>query len=325
MIHDARILSEINNNYSTKFDKIIFARDGGSLSYNAYSNGKRFFLKIIRPEFLDTALQSVDIHLFLYIHHFPVPQIIFTKYETPYISVDHDNGKQLYILYEYIDGQEPDINKDAEKIGCLVGRFHSIMQNYSGHLISRNKDFFIDRYIEILKRKEYPEEKLKTYIEHGDLLWEKVKRLPYGYCHGDLNRGNIHQTPEGDLYLLDFDTSCRAFPMYDIMMVCNCTDYFTYDDTKYSETRRILKRFLTGYLQYKTVSERELFAFNDLVSIMHYQLQATIIEIHGLDCVDESFIDNQLDWLLKWKEQCQIELNTYDSFSTFFRKVNYLN
>jgi Ser/Thr protein kinase RdoA (MazF antagonist) len=309
MINDEEILSELNNNHLTKFDNIVFTRDGGSLSYIVYSNEQRFFLKIIRPEFLDTALQSVDIQLYLYHNEIPVPKIIFTKDDKPYISVEYENGKHLYILYEYVEGHEPDINKDAEKIGCLIGKFHRTMQNYTGELVTRNKSYFIDRYIEILRRKNYPNEKLKTYIEYGHFLWEQVKSLPYGYCHGDLNRGNLHQTPEGDLYLLDFDTSCRAFPMYDIMMVCNCTDYFNYDSNGFKETREIFDSFLTGYLQQHTLSKSEWFAFNDLVSILHYQLQATIIEIYGLDCVDEKFIDNQLNWLLKWKKQSQVKLN----------------
>lgn len=304
MIIETRILNEINKNYFAKFDEIKFHRDGGSLSYVVLSNGQKLFLRIVRPELMDTAMQSVDIHLYLYNNHFPVPQIIYTKFGTPYISVDEEDGKHLYILYDFIDGKEPDINNDAEKIGSLVGRFHRVMQNYNGNLTTRTKYYFIDRYIEILRKKKYPEEKLKNFIEYGDSLWEKVKNLPYGYCHGDLNRGNIHQTPTGEMYILDFDTSCRAFlPLYDIMMVCNSTDYFNYDESGYEKTRKIYERFLTGYLQYHTLSESEWSAFYDLLAVMHYQLQATIIEIYGLDCVDEKFIDNQLDWLMKWKSQ----------------------
>ena len=30
------------------------------------------------------------------------------------------------------------------------------------------------------------------------------------------------------------------------------------------------------------------------VAIRHFQLQATILEIYGVDCIDEGFIDGQL-------------------------------
>lgn len=38
------------------------------------------------------------------------------------------------------------------------------------------------------------------------------------------------------------------------------------------------------------------------VAIRHFQLQATILEIYGINCVDEGFIDGQLYWLNKWQE-----------------------
>ena len=38
------------------------------------------------------------------------------------------------------------------------------------------------------------------------------------------------------------------------------------------------------------------------VAIRHFQLQATILEIYGVDCIDEGFIDGQLYWLNKWQE-----------------------
>jgi Ser/Thr protein kinase RdoA (MazF antagonist) len=311
MIDESNILEVLNQNYSIKFDEIVFNRDGGSLSYFVNSSSRKFFLRLIRPPFMDTALQSVDIHLYLYDNHFPVPQIILTASGEPYVCYEEQDGKHLYILYEYIDGKEPDIDVYAEKIGSLVGRFHRIMENYKGNLAVRDKHFFIERYIEILRKKNYPEDKLKAFIEHGDYLWEKVKDLPYGYCHGDMYRGNLHQTPSGEIYILDFDTSCRAFRIYDIMMVCNSTDYFDYDESGYEKTKRIYERFLTGYLQYRTLSEYEITAIYDLLAVMHYQLQATVIEVYGLDCVDEQFVDNQLDWLMKWKAQCKNNKASY--------------
>ena len=38
------------------------------------------------------------------------------------------------------------------------------------------------------------------------------------------------------------------------------------------------------------------------VAIRHFQLQATILEIYGVDCIDEGFADDQLYWLNKWQD-----------------------
>lgn len=116
------------------------------------------------------------------------------------------------------------------------------------------------------------------------------------------------RTSSGKYYILDFDTSSNAFPIYDIMIMCNSTNYFDFDEEGYQKAKSTYEYFLKGYTKYCTLSNMELKAFYDLIAIYHYQLQATIIEIYGLDCVDEKFLDKQLDWLMRWRGQCEINL-----------------
>ncbi len=40
-----------------------------------------------------------------------------------------------------------------------------------------------------------------------------------------------------------------------------------------------------------------------LIGLYHFTMQMTIIEIFGIDCVDNEFLDRQLEWLYKWREQ----------------------
>ena len=46
-------------------------------------------------------------------------------------------------------------------------------------------------------------------------------------------------------------------------------------------------------------------AFYDLIALYHFALQATIVEVFGMDCVDNEFFDCQLEWLYQWREQCE--------------------
>lgn len=62
--------------------------------------------------------------------------------------------------------------------------------------------------------------------------------------------------------------------------------------------------FLPEYLKYNSLSNAEIESFYDLIALYHFTLQATIIELYGLDCVDNDFLDSQLKWLYKWQEQC---------------------
>ena len=134
---------------------------------------------------------------------------------------------------------------------------------------------------------------------------DKVRDLPYGYCHGDMYDGNIHKTPDGKFYMLDFDTSCEGFPMYDPTLIGNKTHYFDFDEHGYEKSKGILSRFLPEYLKYNALSQKEINAFYDLIALYHFALQATVIENYGLDCVDNAFLDRQLDWLYRWREQCE--------------------
>jgi len=57
-------------------------------------------------------------------------------------------------------------------------------------------------------------------------------------------------------------------------------------------------------VKYNKLSQAEADAFFDLIALYHFALQATIIEMCGIDCVDGAFLDNQLEWLYRWREQC---------------------
>ncbi len=90
--------------------------------------------------------------------------------------------------------------------------------------------------------------------------------------------------------------------------MCNSTNYFDFDEKGYQKAKITYESFLKGYTKYCTLSDMELRAFYDLIAIYHYQLQATIIEINGLDCVNEKFLNKQLDWLMKWRRQCEMNI-----------------
>lgn len=297
------ILNTLRKYYSIEIETIEFLRTGGCTSYIVFCKDKKYLLKIINDAFMDTIQQSVDIMHYLELHEFPVPKIINTAMGQSILHVIHRGTKYLFIMYEFIYGDEPDINEKARDIGELIGKFHLIMQNYAGNLTVRGKPFFIDRYINIIKAKGYPKKEIEKYVELGNKLWESVKDLPCGYCHGDLHRGNLLITPKNELYILDFDTSCYAPRMFDIMVMCDTTNYFDFDPKGIDFTTLIFNQFLEGYSKYISLSDSEVKSFYDFIAIRHYQLQATIIEIYGLDCIDEHFIDKQLRWLQNWRRQ----------------------
>lgn len=292
------ILDLLRKNYDINMDSITFNRKGGCVSYIVNSGNEKYFLKIIDNAFLNTAIQSIDIQQYLIKNDFPVPKIIKAKDSSPYFIYEN----QLFVLYEYIDGVEPNLDDNAERIGELVGKLHKLMSSYSGELITHNKEFFIDRYIDILRKKHYPDEKLNEYIEIGNSLWNSVKNSPYGFCHGDLHRGNLLKTEDNKIYVLDFDTACFAPQLFDVAVMCDTTDYFNFDRNEFQHTTDIFNRLMSEYSRYNQI-DFTINQFYDFIALRHFQLQATIVEIYGLDCIDGKFIDKQLEWIKQWRKQ----------------------
>jgi Ser/Thr protein kinase RdoA (MazF antagonist) len=293
-----KILDILNEHYPVNFDRLELFREGGSDSYTAFSGNDKYFLRVIKPAFFDTALSGADIQVFLQKKGFPVPVVISTKADLPYIKTPD----RLLILYEFIEGENSKPDNDAEVIGALVGKFHQEMKEYCGKLVRRDKQFYIGRYIDILRTLKYP--RIDEYIGYGDYLWEKIKDLPLGYCHGDMYEGNIRKSPDGKLYIHDFDTSCEGFPMYDLTLICDKTKHFEFEECNYDKSNKILERFIPEYKKYNELTQQEIDAFHALIAIQHYSTQATVMELAGLDCIDSTDMDNQLDWLYNWRKQC---------------------
>jgi Ser/Thr protein kinase RdoA (MazF antagonist) len=296
------IIEILNQNYNLHIKNIELFREGGNLAYVVYGEDNKFFLKIIRPPFIENALYSIDIQLYLMKNQFPVIPIVLAKNDAAYVETHINDERKIFILYEYIEGEEPD-PENTEKVGELIGKLHRIKKNFTGELPVRDKYFFIERYLEIMRIKKY--DKVDAFKEYGDELWEKIKNLPRGYCHCDLYRGNIHQDSSGILRVMDFDTSCIAFPMYDVALFCNDTNWYNFEYDGYEKSKVRLEQFLKGYLKYYSLSREEIAAFYDMIAVYHFQLQATIMEVYGYDCVGVDYFDKQYDWLIKWKEQCK--------------------
>ncbi len=287
-------------NYGIESASLEFLREGGCHTYAV--NGKnKYLLKVIGSAFSDTARQSVSIMRYLEKNGFPVPKTILTKSGETIFETEIESEKKLIVLMEFIDGDEPELEKYASEVGGLVGRFHQLMEKYPEKIVPKSKEFFIGRYLDFLRKKNYP--RIAEYEELGERLWDKVKNLSLGNCHGDLHRGNLLQKPDGQIFLVDFDTACRAPVMFDVMVMCDMTDYFNLKNEDIKLTKEVYQKFLSGYSGYHELSREEILSFPYWVAIRHFQLQATILEIYGINCIDEGFIDGQLYWLNKWKEE----------------------
>lgn len=297
-MEEKRILMVLKENYDSGIEEIEFLRDSGGIVYIVKKGKQKFLLKIVKKAFRDTVCQSVEILSYLSENQFPVPKVIQTRSGARMEKITEEGQEYLFILYEYIEGKEPDPCLCGEKVGELTGLLHRLLSVYPGKMPKRDFSFFIGRYIEILHRKKYP--RVNAYEELGRKLWECVKDCPVGGCHGDLHRGNLLETESGTIYLLDFDTVCTVPYMFDVAVMCDMTDYFNLQTEDIRKTEEFYSDFLKGYARHRIPAETELATLDTWIAIRHFQLQATIVEIYGLDCIDHNFIDAQLAWLERW-------------------------
>lgn len=272
-------------------------REGGGQTYLA-EGGEKLLVKVIGPAFAATVRRSAAVMRFLEERGFPVPKTVPTRSGEAMTELSADGGNRLVTVQEFIEGDEPDLTKRAEDVGALVGRLHVLLGQVPGPLAEHGKPFFIGRYLDFLRRKAYP--RLAAYEELGDRLWRQVEDQPPAVCHGDLHRGNLLEDGEGRIHVLDFDTVCRAPAMFDVSVMCDMTDYFRLKKADADTAEAVFERFLEGYLGVRSLSAAERRSFVSWVAVRHFQLQATILEIHGIDCVGERFLDAQLDWLGSW-------------------------
>ena len=84
--------------------------------------------------------------------------------------------------------------------------------------------------------------------------------------------------------------------------MCDMTNYFELKQEDIETTKKVYADFVSAYIRRRSLSREEVLSFPCWVALRHFQLQATILEIHGIDCIDERFIDWQLYWLNKWPE-----------------------
>jgi Ser/Thr protein kinase RdoA (MazF antagonist) len=288
---------QLELNYKINVDKIDLIRRGGNVTYLVYSKNNKYILKEMSKTFIQSLDRSVQVLKYLESHDFPGPRIISTINGDPYVHwIIKD---KVIVLFEYIEGREAE-KASMKELGLLVGNLHRIMDDYKEPLPVLDKNYYIHRYLNILESLDY--DGIKKYEDYGDYLWKGVDTIDKGFCHGDLFIGNIYEGLNQRLHIMDFDTAARGFSIYDIALVCNATNYFDFNEKDFLKTRKNMDEFLNAYIKIRNLGQSEINKLDPMISIYHYALQATIVEINGLECINHPFIEKQWQWLNKYQE-----------------------
>lgn len=295
------LLESINDNYNLYLTDITLYREMIGKVYFLKNNLQRYVFKLHRPFNTNEAIQSVEIIKYLREQNFPVVNIIPTKTNELYTTYQTIEGLSVGMLYEFVDGIEPNLNQDIMIIGKQVGLLHNLMAKYPTPIISRGKAFYIDRFLDYLSQLKFPDQKIKDLKNFGDEIWDHMKCLPQGFCHGDLHSGNMFKRDK-EFVIIDFDVAANAYSIIDIASLCNDTNFNHLEASSLITTKEKFDRFYQGYSQYRFISEDEKNAMFYFIAARHYELIATITKCQGIDSLSQNFLNQQYEWLMKYKE-----------------------
>ena len=165
-----RLLENAKNLYGINFIEIVLHRDMIGRVFILYTEKMRYVLKVYRSFSTTNAEQTACILDYLDRNEFPAVKIV-TNVENGKVSFfDFHDGLCAAILFEYVDGEEPDRQAEVERIGRQVGELHSLMEQYPHELINRSKYEYVDEYIAFMRQNEFEQRKIDELEQYGDQL-----------------------------------------------------------------------------------------------------------------------------------------------------------
>lgn len=294
MDNDHVLLKKLNKEYEIEFAELKLIRDWIGKAYAATAaGGKRYVLKLFRPQYAAEAVMSAGVMTHLRHNGVSVPEVIATRSGAP----EFECSGMTAVLYEFIEGDEVESDGRLSELGDLSRRMAECMAGYRGDVPVHGKEFFIDRYTAIMRRIGYP--RAREFEQLGQRLWAQVAQLPIAFCHGDFHCGNMFLRG-GETMVYDFDACALCTPAYDAATICDATDYFSLEPENFSGGYRRTLENAREFAKGRGLSEAELNAVPACVAIRHYDIQATIIEVVGHGHPDFDFLDSQLEWLQSW-------------------------
>lgn len=300
------MLKYLNGIYGLSLDNVCLYRNMIGAVYFLWEKDKRYVYKLYRTFDTRAAIHSTQIISYLKLNNFPVVTIIPTKGDCLYSNIEMPEGNRVGVLFEYIDGKEPNTKEDILLIGNLTGKMHRLMENYNGELRELGKEHYIDRFIRIMRDMFSETRRIDEMEKYGKELWNNILGLPKGFCHGDLHTGNLLKTMNGEIIFFDFDISSNSYPILDVATICNGTDFCTLNERDIEKTHLNFEKFYSGYSKEKQLSRIEKSAIYDWIAIRHYELCGTIplyrLPINGNYWLNDKSFNVDYTWLMQWKD-----------------------
>lgn len=242
-IPDELIAAQLKDAYGIEAEEIAFLPLGADANTAVYRvadpGGEEYFLKLRKGEFDELAVE-----IGAYLHSLGI-QVVIPAQET----LEGDLWSEMWgyhmVMYPYIQGGDAYeialVERDWVRLGASLRRVHNAtlpqemteripIERFSGkwrervrrYLVWIDERAFTDpiaaKLCAFMRQHRYD---IAHMMRRADALASALvkRRLPLHLCHGDLHPGNLHITPGGNVYLVDWDDVILAPVEHDLMFL----------------------------------------------------------------------------------------------------------
>ena len=238
----------LKNKYGlrTNLNPLVVAKRRNRCLYKVQTTDKSYALKIYeRPVAIDYQLACFDQLEKNGFHQ--VPQVISTVDGEGSV----EKGDTTFVLSEWIEGAQPSFSnvKTLKKVSAFLASFHQAAKTPEQAVIQNTRNLFtkcttfhdikvgqnkmgaisskLDEWVQ-----QFGTDPLKIarermeYVEHNfpnDSYMELLEseRKENTFIHGDFNPANLILSPNGKMYLIDFDGSSYYVRISDLLFLCH--------------------------------------------------------------------------------------------------------
>ncbi len=299
-------------NYAiSQLKKIDYFQAGLTDTYLVITNTKKYILRIYRTNWRSEKdiRCEMDALIFLNKKNILVATPVTTKTNEILIKIDAPEGLRYLILFNYADGTSPDYrNKPAQHAtiyGQAFGKLHNTLVDFN----STHTRFKLD--INYLLNE--PLNTIKTFLKDKPQDWQAInqiadklkhqfytysdKTLKRGFCHGDLNTGNVHIN-NNQVTFFDFDCCGFGYHAADIAI-------FLWGAKINNIENKIWQPFLEAYLKENPLKEADLHSISIFASmrhIWHIGLHLYLSKDKGSYWINDHYFSKQIKLLENWQK-----------------------
>lgn len=259
--------------------------------YHIKTHEKDYMFKLYRSNQVESALSSVKVMTYLNEHSNLVPKIYQTSSNQFFVEIDDEIG----VLFDYIVGEHADKIKHENLVIKSIKAMHDCMKTYPYSLEKRNEKFYIDRYLNILSKVAFDQEKINELETIGKFFFHQVKHLEEGYCHGDMHTGNVIINKDQQAIILDFDVCGILSPLVDYVTYFDQTHFNQFSEKDINKTIKVLEN--QSWIDTKMI--KYMIA---MIPVRHYEIIATILNVKGYGDGDYAFFEEQYKWIKSFYE-----------------------